>query len=224
MSAPTNQDKQEMERLKKIMEGDFSGAREIVPQSVESGAPQTEFGPGNGPSSEDISAMANILKKFHGSPEQPVKKLMEKSEDDEQLREAMVTRKTDHGVKIGSWEIRKIIREGVTGKDETYYRLHNDSLNQIIKQEFFILEAAKAVVKLLNRGANIASNQIIDLLKKDEQYQRMRQIALEEKVRYTRAKRDGNEFKQDLYEAKFDASRAKALLLKEQIKNINLSV
>jgi hypothetical protein len=52
----------------------------------------------------------------------------------------------------------------------------------------------------------------------------MRQKALEEKQLYHKAQRANDEFKQDLYEAKFDAAKGHAMLYKEKIRNLCVTV
>ena len=52
------------------------------------------------------------------------------------------------------------------------------------------------------------------------EYRQMRKNALEEKVLYQRAKENHSKFKMSLFEAKFDAAKTKALLIKERVINL----
>ena len=155
-----------------------------------------------------------------GNFEQVVENIANQADNNSALHEALITEKTDSGVKIGAWEIRKVLRESPTGKKETAYKIHNVNTNQSIKASFIVLEGAKAVVALLNNGVSLKNRKIQEIAQLEIEYRRQRKQALEEKVYWQRAVKAGNELKQDLYEAKFDAAKSRALLTKERIQGI----
>ena len=77
------------------------------------------------------------------------------------------------------------------------------------------------MVKLLNNGADFTHPTIKKIAQHEIEYRNMRKRALEEKNNFQRAKKRKSEFKMNLYEAKFDAAKSKALLVRERIINLN---
>jgi len=242
MSAPTPEEVNEMDRLRKILNGEISAdTKPTKSQRTLNENGNEPFIVQHGPTNKDIDAMSKIMKNFssatgvksykspidggtHTAVDNVVGELVDRAQNDSVLREAMATRKTDNGVKIGSWEIRKKIQEGITGRDETVYKLVNTETNQHVKAPLIVYESAKAIATLLNSGVPLQDKKIKEIAKLEIEYRNQRQQALEEKVFWQRAKKSNNQFKQDLYEAKFDAAQTRALLTKERIRNIYLSL
>jgi len=149
-----------------------------------------------------------------------MKQVVKESTFDRKLKNALITSKTDDGLKIGVWEIRKSLREGLTKKEEVVYHIKNTATGEQVRASFMVLESAKAIIQLLSAGALMDNEQIREIASLEIEYHRLRERALHEKVCWHRAKKVNDEFKMDLYEAKFDAAKSKALYTKELIKNI----
>lgn len=221
MSRVTPEEINEMDRLRRIMEGDLNASKESSPLKGGTTAPVDPLISGPGVTAEDIAAMGEILKKMNNAIMAP---LVEEASQDSELRSALVTEAVDNGFKIGSWTVQKIVQEGVTGKDEVFYKVYGEKTGEFFQKPFKLHEAATAVVKLMNHGHDINSSQVEELLKLDQEYQRLRLKALEEKARWRRVQGTDMEWKQDVYEAKFDAAKSRALYIKERVKNMLLKI
>lgn len=229
---PTPQEVAEIKRLQDILEGKRPEPTELTYiDDTGSSNPDGIF-LSKSPTRADHDAMAKILSRFSETTgitkfktvdngvTNVVSNLVETAQVDRELREALITQKVDNAVKIGAWKIKKQLRENVIGKDETIYRVSNVNTNQVIKASFLVLESARTVVKLLNQGAEASHPTIRKIAELELTYRKQRQKALEERRSWHRANKSKDEFKQDLYEAKFDAAKSKALLTRELIKNI----
>ncbi len=233
---PSRDEISEMERLQRILKGERPAPTQAS-MTTSSGAPDPNaFIIQHGPTAEDTASMANIMRNFskttgvesfkslHDKANTAVSALVNESQDAPGLREALITEKTDDGVRVGVWEISKHKREGDSVHPETYFRVNNTNTGQKIKASFLISESALAVVKLLNNGASMQHPSIKQIAQHELEYRKARKRALEEKSFYQRAKKKGSSFKQDLYEAKFDAAKSKALLIRERVINFYLKL
>lgn len=223
---------EEMERLSRILNGERP-APTAASATTSSGTPDPNaITFQKGPTNEDVSDMANIMKNFAGATgvksfrnvndmaDRTVEVLVEESQNTPELREALITQQTNSGIQIGVWEITKHLREGVTAKKEHIYRVHNTVTGKKIKASFLIAESAMGMVKLLNEGADFNHPKVKKIAQFEIEYRQMRKKALEEKVFYQRAKENHSKFKMSLFEAKFDAAKTKALLIKERVINL----
>lgn len=208
----SNEEISEMKRLQSILNGDYNVDK----------TPLTEHESSTGIMLSKLPNRAEIkeMGRFMTIMEDEIPVMIEKAQSDNILREALVTKEIDNGVKIGTWEIEKVIEAGITKKEETYYRLTSPDTFQYIKEQVFLYETAMGIVRLLNNGYtpnNITVKKVIDL---DQEYQRLRIRALEEKYHWRQVQGTDREWRQELYEAKFDVAKTKALYVKEQIKNL----
>ena len=219
MNVPTRGDVNEMDRLMKIAGGDLSENTAPPPKILENGEEALVFSKGH--TRDDVKEMEKILQNFN-SAGGPVKQLLQETTKDRQLKEALMTTKSDKGAIIGAWEISKSLREGLTKKQEAVYHVKNVNTGKSIKAAFLILESAKVLVRLLNQGVDTDNPQVKEIADLEIKYRRLREKALHEKLGWHRAKKNNDDFKRDLHEAKFDAAKANALYTKERIKNIYL--
>lgn len=208
----SNEEISEMKRLQSILDGNFTVEKTKLTEHTSS----TSTALSSTPNKADIKEMGRLLTIMEG--EMPV--ILEKAQTDNILREALVTKEIDNGIKIGTWKIEKVIETGITQKKETYYRLTSPETFQYIKEQIFLHEAAMGVTRYLNNGYTPNHNTIIKAIGLDQEYQRLRTKALEEKYCWHRVQGTDREWKQELYEAKFDVAKNKALFIKEQIKNL----
>jgi hypothetical protein len=221
--------------FKRILNGERVSAPSASIQRMDScGSSAAIMGP-SGPTKEDVDDMKRIMetysnlsgvssfKQLHDNATNVVASLKERSNDSHELREALTTEKTERGVKIGAWEIIKKSRQTRTGATESYFRVHNPNTGQTIKAPFLISESARTIVKLLNNGADLNHPTVRRIAQLEMDYRAAKDRALEEKSYLLRAREKNREFKINLYEAKYEVSRTRALLIREQIKNIFLS-
>ena len=222
----------EMERLNRIMAGERPPPT-ATSATTSAGAPDPNaIILSTIPTTKDVSDMASIMKNFagatgttsftalHDTVSTAIETLVEEAQDAPALREALITTQTDNGIKIGVWEITKHLRESVTAKNEHIYKVHNTVTGKKIKASFLIAESAMAMVKLLNNGADFNHPKIRQIAQFEVQYRESRKRALEEKVLWRRAKEKHSNFKMSLYEAKHDAAKTKALLIRERVINL----
>ncbi len=230
MNAPTTGDVNEMDRLMKIMGGDTSDSTKPAPKILENG--EEAIVVSTTPTNKDVGDMAHIMENFakttgtksfknlHDVGEKVMHQVVKEASSNRQLKSALMTTKTNDGMKIGIWEIRKSLQEGLTKKEEVVYHVRNTNTDKKVQASFLVLESAKGIVRLLNTGALMDNKQIQEIATLEIEYRRLRERALHEKVCWHRAKKANSEFKMDLYEAKFDAAKSQALYTKEKIKNI----
>lgn len=146
---------------------------------------------------------------------------VEDAKSNTDLMEAMITEKVDiNTVQVGSWKIEKLLLES-TNNDGAKYQVSNVNTKQRV-EPVFVYESAQAILKKLNHGHNLNDKEIDAILELDDEYQRLRLKALEEKAVWQRAKNNNLEWKQQLYESKFNSSQYQALYIKERIKNFLL--
>ena len=217
----TPEEVKEMERIRRIIDGDISEATAPKPKTLPNG--EEAFIVTKGPTRKDVQAMEGILEKLrntNGSAENAVQTLLENSQSDSSLREALVTEPTPDGAIIGAWKISKVLKEGLTKKEETVYQVQNINTGQKVKADFLVLESAKLIIKLLNQGADLQHPRIREVAEMEIKFRRLRENALTEKLAWHRAKKKNDHFRCDLHEAKFDAAKSKALYFKERIKNL----
>ena len=229
---PTRDEVNEMDRLSRILKGERI-APTAVSATTSAGAPDPNaiiFQ--EGPTTDDIADMAKIMENFSGATgvksfrsindaaTSVVETLVDESQNVPELREALITTQTNNGIQIGVWEISKHLREGVTSKKEYIYLVHNTNTGKKIKASFLIAESAMAMVKLLNAGADFNHPSVKKIAQYEVEYRQARKRALEEKVFWQRAKSNHSNFKMSLYEAKFDAAKTKALLIRERVINL----
>lgn len=229
---PSIDEIKEMERLNRIMNGERP-APTAASRTISAGAPDPNaIILQKGPTAEAVSDMAKIMESFsgatgvksfkslHDGAAQAVNALVDESQSMPELRDALITEQTNRGVRVGAWEISKHEREGLTPKPEFFYSVHNVNTGQKIKASFMITESARVVVKLLNNGADFSHPVIKQIAQHEIEYRTARKRALEERRFWQRAKKKNSEFKMNLYEAKFDAAKTKALLIRERVINI----
>lgn len=229
---PSRDEVNELDRLRRILDGERPAPTHIS-AATSAGTPSPEaFIIQQGHTAADTADMANIMKNYskatgvtsfkslHTIANDAVISLVNESQDTPELREALITEKTDNGVRIGAWEITKHKKEGDFSKSEVYFRVHNINTGKKIKAAFLIAESAQAVVKLLNNGVDLSHPTIKQIATFEIEYRQVRKRALEEKKLFQRARKTGKVFRQDLYEAKFDAAKLKALLIRERVINL----
>jgi hypothetical protein len=182
-----------------LTEGDEFVAQEIAP-AVSTGV-----------STPDIDAMKNILLKLKEADASAPARISEASRLDPKLAEALVTDKTDTGVRIGNWEI--VINEGARGK--TYDVI--DSSGLMIAKDLYLYDAAYGITKRLNEGVGITDLRVRDFLKLEEDYAKNLKDAAMFKERAKSLREKGENLRAAVAEDRFDASSGQALSAHDEI-------
>jgi hypothetical protein len=219
MSGLTPEDIAEMKRIKNLLNGigdEEPSPYQKKPQFNESSgyhrvaAPAPLVG-------DDIDEMRRFVTAVNDFMPEVIEESIENSE----FREAIITEKVNNNtIQVGSWQIEKLLLES-NGKKEPHYQISNVITKQGL-DPVFVYEAAQAILKHLNQGHNLHDKEIDAIMELDKDYQRLRMKALEEKAIWQRSKKSNLEWKQQLYESKFNSSQYQALYIKERIKNFFL--
>ena len=219
MSGLTPEDIAEMKRIKNLLNG-VSDDAEPAPyqkkQYIEESNTQHR------PSSSSLAGDdMDEIRRFVMAVNDFMPEVIEESNDNSDFREAIITERVDSNtIQVGAWKVEKILLES-GGKQEPHYQISNVVTKQRI-DPVFVYEAAQAILKRLNQGHNLQDKEIDAIVELDSDYQRLRSKALEEKAIWQRAKKANLEWKQQLYENKFNSSQYQALYIKERIKNFFL--
>ena len=164
-----------------------------------------------------IEAMKSILVAFKGASAEKsmgrvAETLVEDSESDRSLREAMITESVDDGARIGSWVIR-MKKDGarkfydVTGVNET----------TPIAADLTLYEAAYGIARALSENLPITSRMVRDILRAEEEYSAALVDAIHHK--HSLSKRL-DECRRPILEDRYEAAKARALVARHKIKEL----
>lgn len=222
MNGPSPEDIAEMRRLRNALSDLSFEDFEVTPaprQLSESMEPEMFVPSSVAPPAAMVGNEADEIRRHIMAINNLMPDMIEESKTNVELREAIITEKVDDNtIQVGSWRIEKSLLENSSGKKEPSYRLSNVVTRQKTNS-MFVYESAQAILKILNQGHNLQDKEIDAILELDEEYQRLRDKALQEKAIWQRAKNNNLEWKQQLYESKFNSSQYQALYIKERIKN-----
>lgn len=222
MEGPSPEDIAEMKRLRAALNNlddeDFMPSPYVKKQSLNE---SDEYAPISVAPPVMTGSDVDEIRKFVMAVQDFVPEAIEETKTNVELREAFITEKVDtNSVQVGAWKIEKLILES-SGKKEAHYQVSNVVTKQKL-DPVFVYESAQSILKILNQGHNLQDKEIDAIMELDEEYQRLRLKALEEKAIWQRAKSNNLEWKQQLYESKFNSSQYQALYIKERIKNFLL--
>lgn len=193
-----------MSRLRKILAG------EVVDSPVVESKRSTSL---NESGSVDATTdMKAILNAFYAGANNSVAELNELAVESRPLRSAMITSKTETGVRMGSWEIK--VTEDKTGK---LYDVVNVNTGDAIAMDLTLYETALSLTKLLSFHVGINSPQIKKVLALEEDYARFRQDAAVFKHRAKQRQAAGDTFRAAVAEDRFQENRDQAIKLREEL-------
>jgi hypothetical protein len=236
---PSSQDISEMKRLRDIMNGSVPAVRDNVLHGQYSGGstqrqsmyerrapvvapPVIPIGGIAG--REDVDAMRQILEKFHQAAGDTAEVLTEQAEFDVDIREAIQTKKTPNGAIIGKWEVRTSLEESSSGKTRKLYTVANPSTREAVIENLVILEAARAIVRYLNKGLSFDHKKIQEVVELEETFNRNRKDAARFKQRYERCQQLKEKEAGDVFASRYQRARAQALSAQDQICSILESI
>ena len=203
-----------MARLLQIMNGS-SPEQEIVTESANSFSAPVSVDP-----KDDMKRIIESFNRGIGSVAEtlaePVTRMAQEAEVSRPLREAMVTRKTPQGVKIGSWEIKVYEDQGIKT-----YDVMNSVTNQAIANDLSLYESALCLAKLLNNGVGINNPKVREVLELEEKYAHHRQEAAMFKARATSRLKLGESERAAIAEDRFTESRELAVKYRQKIVDLS---
>jgi len=207
MSAPNPQEVGEMARLIRMMNEGVTFEDDAVAAPQPSTVSIIEGVLDNSSSSMDpsVAAMKSILEAFNGTSS-PADALADRSSMDRELREALITEATDHGTRIGSWEI--VVNENQQGLKN--FDVTNVHTGEPIATELSLYDAAHGIVRALNEGLMINSSRVRDILAAEAEYDRARTSAAEFRERGRMLESRGENSRAAIMEDRFDVALAQA--------------
>jgi hypothetical protein len=209
MSKVSASDIADMKRLRAILNGDSEvinppNANPTSQQTQRARAVATKNGVDKG-----MDNFKNIVDNFYkvaapmeGAASHAVKQLLNESMSDVDVREALETEKTNSGIKIGKWEI--LIKEEGKGKRYDVVFLPSET---VIANNLCLYEAAYALVRYLNSGKTINSDEVKQVLDLEEKYYSHRRDAYRFRKLSEKCFDSGDGAKGQIYESRMEYSK-----------------
>jgi hypothetical protein len=212
MGPVNRKDVDDMQRLMDIMNG--SGL-ESEPEYIQESAPQhrPSVAPPAISSHPGAADMKEILSRFYESANQATERVAEKVQQSPRLKEALETKRTQAGVQVGSWEIR--VHEDVPGTKT--YDVVNVHTDEPIAHDLSLYESALALTKLLNRNSGINTPKVREILDLEENFTRQRTDAANFKRKINRMLKEGDEFRANVAEDRYEECRQQAIALRSKL-------
>lgn len=234
---PSQQDISEMTRLREIMNGAggnlpaqhehqahyTGGERRPLNESY---APPPSAGPVGFAGREDVDAMREVLQRFKAaSGEDSPQQLRENLEYANKLQETFSASASTAQISAptGQHEVRISLSESADGKETKDHVVVNGA-GQAVVSGLSLVESAKAVMKLLNKGIPAGHARIAELAELDEDYNRNRILAGQARARYQRSMELNETAAAQVFKTRFETARATALATKDQIQSILESI
>lgn len=209
----TPEDRDAMARLLEIMGGNApsSPIRSSISETTDQ--PVELAGPGQ-VTRRDVDAMASVLGKLNSLSNHVVDGMITESSGFSEVAEALQTERTQHGVKVGRYQI--LVKEDpkrMAGKQ--FYSIYNSLTNDTIADDISLYETALTAVRMLNSGKFANSVEVRKLFEQDDAYTSHRVDALI----YKRKMLTTNDpSKKDIFESRYQASLDRCMAAKKQIK------
>ena len=199
MTAPSRADVGAMTNILKAMKGDKTSLRESTEAQTQGG--EVDLSPGVKKS--DIKAMENIMKNFSSATSNVAKKIATTINE---------SKKTEKGVQVGIYSVEKTSDEAYDIKDSRT----NDTLFEAIR----LYETAYIIVKHLNEGKKINSEQITKVISANAVFEKYYYDALQHRHTYRAAKKKGDFGRMDISEARFSRAKMEANTARKTIFKI----
>ena len=199
MTAPSRADVGAMANILKAMKGDKTSLRESTEAQTQGG--EVDLSPGVKKS--DIKAMENIMKNFSSATSNVAKKIATTINE---------SKKTEKGVQVGIYSVEKTSDEAHDIKDSRT----NDTLFEAIR----LYETAYIIVKHLNEGKKINSEEITKIISANAVFEKYYYDALQHRHTYRAAKKKGDFGRMDISEARFSRAKMEANTARKTIFKI----
>lgn len=177
---------------------------------------------GAGVSPEEVNAMSRVLESLNSVGESTVSNVVKEAKREPLMEEYVSASLTGDTIKRKNFEIRVREIESFKGNKKVYDIIES-STREVIADDLFLYEAANSIVKYLNKGHNLLSPEVREVIGLEQKYADFRTDAGIFRKRYSEAVRR-NPGKADLYETRFNSARDKALETKKKLKKISESI
>lgn len=207
-----------MARLMQIMNGDAAPAAHT--QRLQETVQEPLILPGAGQiTNQDISAMADVMRRLESAVNNASGHMINSNVTDSQLQEALITKPTQSGVKIGIYKIDQSLDEGrVAGKQS--FNVVNSTTGTMVAHELSLYEAAHALVRYLNNGKYFNSVEVRQLLEAEASYTSHKIDAVRYHRAMLKAQKLGDITKSQLMETRKQSSMDRAMEAKRTVKYI----
>lgn len=214
---------EEMARIRRILNGEYSNEMESVAHSVIT-EHQTSYGDETyindnvrelGTVSDSAGDMKEILRRFNQGASMSVARLSENEDTDRDFHTALVTEKTKDGVQMGSWEIK--VYEDDNNKT---YDICNVTTSEAIARDLTLYESALAITKMLNKNMGINHRQIMEVLTLEDNYARARTEAALFKRKSRRMNESQNQLEACVADDRYREARGIAIKNRDKIVSI----
>lgn len=228
VDVPTQRDIDEMSRLRKILESNFDGSiheevevnnNDFDYSPIAEAIPTTPITASRTPMTPDpmMASFVNITNNFAEVAEQSVRMLVEEANNNPELAEAFDTERLDNGVRIGKWVIFTKMYEMFKNHEIKVFDIVHNQTKQKIVENLFVYDAAKGLVRLLNKGIPMNSKEAMNIMKLEEQYVANKQDAYRYYRRAKLANKKGDYEVAELYESRHAESTHKAKVLRTKL-------
>jgi hypothetical protein len=192
-------------------------AEQAAPPDLDDGHGSASGRPARAPALAEttgsIQEMKLILERFHTAAGNAVSKVNDNATYDRELREALVTEKTERGSRIGAWNIE--MRE--EGNRKFYSVVQEDGVT-CIASDLLLYEAAHGLVRILNNGGRLNSKPAINLLRAEQEYA----SALNDAVLYKHyLMKNPNDKRVRIFEAKYSVATRRAISARDEVCTIS---
>jgi hypothetical protein len=172
-----------------------------------------------GPSNAEIDAMRRVLESLNKAGTSAITETLQLAHEQPEINDILNTSFTGK-VRIGNiFEIRIREIDSLKGTKKVY-DIYNSATGETITNDLFLYEAAFAIVKYLNAGRHVLGSEIRNVIKLEQDYAAARTDAGMFKVRLTENVKRGNRQRVELFEARFQEARDRALRIKADLKKI----
>jgi len=236
---PSGQEKAEMARILQIMNGGdgvghsnvpavqqpqqahysggYAGTQRPLNESRSNVAPPA-YMPSAGTSREEVDAMKNILSKLNelSGEERPTPR--------QQLAETTSYAQAPLPAPTGAGPFTVLVTiQESNGKEVSRYNVV-DAARQDVVSSLIVKESATAIMKLMNKGHNLGSVKVQEVLELEEDFNRNRIETGRHRARYQRSMELGETAAANVFKDRFNAAKANALVAQDTIKSINESL
>lgn len=166
------------------------------------------------PSPADIAAMSDLLKKLNSATNHVVDDMITASYNSPDATETLYTQKIPNGVKIGRYQVT-IMEDQTRLAGKQYYQIYNSLTNTVLIEDISLIESAIQIIRALNSGNTISSEQVQNLIERDTAYTSHKIDAIMFKKKAASALSS----KKEIFESRFQSSRDQCIAIRKQIRS-----
>jgi len=215
----STEEKNEMKRLRAILDSGFDGSVHSDPEIPFTETPNTDgkIAPPALSSARDpqMAKFLAITEGFTDTAEKSAQSLQESN--DPEIREALNTNHSDDSISIGNWKIKIVERPSYSKKNIKTYDIINNLNNQVIVEGLYIYEAARGLVRLLNKGIPLNQTSPQHIIQLEAKYVALRDDLYRAMKKRIKLREEGHLSQSGIYKARAEDYQEKAFLTKKQI-------